>query len=124
MNPRGGQPPGAEAYALDTSRVRRSFNRAATTYDAAAVLHAEVRDNLLARLNLMALRPRVVVDAGAGTGHGARALKSRYPKALVVALDLAPRMLQSAHRQQSWLRPFARVCADAECLPFADGSVD
>ncbi|MEP6547577.1 MAG: malonyl-ACP O-methyltransferase BioC [Gammaproteobacteria bacterium] len=104
--------------------MRRCFDRAATTYDAAAVLHAEVRDNLLARLDLMALTPRVVVDAGTGTGHGARALKRRYPKALVVALDLAPRMLQSAHRQQSWLRPFARVCADAERLPFADGGVD
>jgi malonyl-CoA O-methyltransferase len=123
-HPRGGEPPGVDAYTLDTARVRRSFNRAATSYDAAAVLHAEVRDNLLTRLNLMALTPRVVVDAGAGTGHGTRALKNRYPKALVVALDLAPRMLQSAHRQQSWLRPFARVCADAQRLPFADGSVD
>ena len=117
-------PQGGEAYALDTSRVRRSFDRAAAGYDAAAVLQAEVRGNLLARLDLMALTPKVVVDAGAGTGHAARALKRRYPKALVVATDLAPRMLRAAGRQQSWLRPFARVCADAERLPFADASVD
>ncbi|MEP6886113.1 MAG: malonyl-ACP O-methyltransferase BioC [Gammaproteobacteria bacterium] len=122
--PDGFSPQNGEAYALDASRVRRAFDRAATTYDAAAVLHAEVRGNLLARLDLMALTPRVVVDAGTGTGHGARALKRRYPRALVVALDLSPRMLQSAHRQQSWLRPFARVCADAERLPFAAASVD
>ncbi len=122
--PDGYSPQNAEAYTLDPLRVRRSFDRAAGTYDAAAVLHAEVRDNLLARLDLMALTPRVVVDAGAGTGHGTRALKRRYPKALVVALDLAPRMLQSARRRQSWLRPFARVCGDAERLPFAQGGVD
>jgi malonyl-CoA O-methyltransferase len=33
-------------------------------------------------------------------------------------------MLQAAGRRQSWLRRFARVCADAAQLPFADGSVD
>src|ERR1700675_3643578 len=117
-------PEGVAAYALDTSRVRRSFDRAAATYDAAAVLHAEVRDNLLSRLDLMALAPRVVVDAGAGTGHTSRALIRRYPKALVIAFDSSPRMLQAAGRRQSWLRRFARVCADAECLPLADGSAD
>jgi malonyl-CoA O-methyltransferase len=117
-------PDGVAAYALDASRVRRAFDRAATNYDAAAVLHAEVRDNLLERLDLMALAPRVVVDAGAGTGHASRALKRRYPKALVIALDFSPCMLQAAGRQQSWLRRFARLCADAERLPLADGSVD
>jgi malonyl-CoA O-methyltransferase len=117
-------PEGVAAYALDSARVRRSFDRAATTYDAAAVLHAEVRGNLLARLDLMALAPRVAVDAGAGTGHASRALTRRYPKSLVIAVDTSQRMLQAAGRQQSWLRRFARVCADAEHLPLADGSVD
>jgi malonyl-CoA O-methyltransferase len=112
------------AYALDVKRVRRSFERAATTYDASAVLHAEVRDTLLQRLDLTTLAPRVVVDAGAGTGHASRALIRRYPKSLVIALDTSSRMLQAAGRRQSWLRRFARVCGDAERLPFADGSVD
>ena len=112
------------AYALDHERVRRSFDRAATTYDAAAVLHTEVRDNLLQRLDLMTVAPRVVMDAGAGTGHAARALIRRYPKALVIALDSSPRMLQAAGRQSSWLRRFTRVCADAGRLPLAEGSVD
>ena len=117
-------PTDLEAYALDTPRVRRSFDRAAATFDAAGVLHAEVRGNLLARLDLMALTPRVVLDAGAGTGHAARALKRRYPEGLVIALDTSRRMLQAAGRGQSWLRRFARVQAEVERLPFADGSVD
>lgn len=112
------------AYALDSRAVRRSFDRAAQTYDAAAVLHAEVRENLLQRLQLVALQPGVVLDAGAGTGHASRALKRRYSKARVIALDSSPRMLQAAGRQQSWLRPFERVCADAMLLPLRDGSVD
>ena len=112
------------AYALEPRWVRRSFDRAAKTYDAAAVLHAEVRENLLARLQLTTLKPRVVLDAGAGTGHGSRTLRRRYPKAQIVALDSSRRMLHEAARQQSWLRSFGRVCADAGLLPLADGSVD
>jgi malonyl-CoA O-methyltransferase len=112
------------AYALDISRVRRGFDRAARTYDAAAVLHAEVRDSLIARLDLMALTPRVVVDAGAGTGHASRALQRRYPKAVVIALDTSQSMLLAAGRQRSWLRRFVRVRANAERLPFTDGTVD
>lgn len=112
------------AYALESRWVRRSFDRAAKTYDAAAVLHAEVREILLERLQLTTLVPRVVLEAGAGTGHGSRVLGRRYPKALVVALDSSRQMLRTAARQQSWLRPFERVCADAELLPLRDGSVD
>jgi malonyl-CoA O-methyltransferase len=112
------------AYALDAVGVRRSFDRAAATFDGAAVLHTEVRDNLLQRLQLTALTPRVVVDLGAGTGHLSRALKRRYPGALVIALDSSSGMLRAAARRRSWLRRFALLCADAEHLPLADGSVD
>jgi malonyl-CoA O-methyltransferase len=117
-------PDDVAAYALDTRYVRRSFDRAARTYDDAAVLQTQVCGNLLARLEWMVLAPRVVVDAGAGTGHASRALIRRYPKAWVIALDSSAHMLHAARRQQPWLRRFARVCADAERLPLADGSVD
>src|SRR5208337_2785741 len=69
-------------------------------------------------------QPRAVVDAGAGTGLGSRALKRRYPSALVIALDSSRGMLRAAARQQSWLRPFARLSADAGRLPLKDGSID
>jgi malonyl-CoA O-methyltransferase len=111
-------------FALDTQWVRRSFDHAAPGYDAAAVLQHQVRRDLLERLQLMAITPGVVLDAGAGTGHGSRALKGRYPKALVIALDFSPRMLCIAARRQSWLRRFSRVCGDAENMPLADDSVD
>jgi malonyl-CoA O-methyltransferase len=112
------------AYSVDKHWLRRSFDRASATYDAAAVLPTLVRDLLLQRLDLTALSPRVVVDAGTGTGHAGRALKRRYPKAQVLAVDSSLGMLSAAGRQRSWLRPFARLCADAERLPLPDGSVD
>jgi malonyl-CoA O-methyltransferase len=113
-----------EGFALDTRWVQRSFDRAAAGYDSAAVLHTQVRRDLLERLQLMAITPGVVLDAGAGTGHASRALKGRYPKAQVIALDFSAQMLRIAGRRQSWWRRFSRVCADAESMPLADGSVD
>ena len=112
------------ASPLDIRWVRHSFDRAAATYDAAAILQSEVRQVLLERLDLTALTPRVILDAGAGTGHASRALTRRYPAARVIALDFALGMLRAAAAQRTWFRPFARVCADAARLPLADGSVD
>ena len=111
-------------FTLDTRWVRRSFDRAAAGYDAAAVLQTAVRDALLERLRLTALAPRIVLDAGAGTGHASRALKDRYPRARVLALDSALGMLRAAKRRQSWRRRFDRIQADAEHLPLPDASVD
>jgi malonyl-CoA O-methyltransferase len=115
---------GMGPYCLDTRWIRRSFDRASASYDASAVLQREVRSLLLERLDLTALAPRVVLDAGAGTGEACRALKARYPKARVLAVDSAPGMLRAAAARRSWFRPFFVLGADATRLPLADGSVD
>ena len=65
---------------LDTRWIRRSFDRASATYDASAVLQREVRSLLLERLELTALEPRVVLDAGAGTGQGAQDPEGPLPQ--------------------------------------------
>ena len=111
-------------YPLDKTWLRRSFDRASGSYDDAAVLQAEVRAVLLERLELTDLSPGRVLDAGAGTGHAASALKRRYADAHIIALDSSLGMLRVAAGRQSWFRPFTRLCADAEQLPLPDGSVD
>ena len=113
-----------DRFVLDSAQVRRSFDRASTEYDRAAILQADVRARLLARLQYVKLTPTLVVDAGCGTGHASRALKRSYPRARVIALDIAPGMLRAAGRQRGWFRRFDRVCADAAHLPLADASVD
>jgi malonyl-CoA O-methyltransferase len=120
-------PTGAEAaHRCDRAAVRRTFERAATTYDAAAIVQAEAREELLRRLDYVTVEPRLVVDAGAGTGQASRALARRYPRARVVALDLAFAMLRASGRRAWWRRAarFDRLCGDLERLPFADASVD
>lgn len=111
-------------FDLDRRRVRATFDQAAAHYDEAAVLQREVGQRLLERLDLIRLRPTRIVDLGAGTGVGTRALVQRYRKADVIALDLAEAMLRHARRRRGWFSRQRFVCADAEQLPLADDSVD
>lgn len=117
-------PDDSAPFRLDRPGIRASFDRASTTYEAAAVLQARVADELVSRLEPFNFTPEVVLDLGAGTGRMTAALKRRYRRSLVIALDLAPGMLHEARRHQQWLRRFERVCGDAMRLPFADASVD
>ena len=121
-----------EAFYTDKSRVRASFDRAAATYDRAAVLQREVCDRMATRLDLIRHAPARVLDAGSGTGYGAGLLRARYPEAQVTEMDLAPSMLRASRDKQlpqgRLRRLFARapalVCADLEQLPLASGSLD
>jgi malonyl-CoA O-methyltransferase len=113
-----------EPFRLDRARLRAAFEAASARYESAAHLQQEVAGELLGRLAELRFEPRVVLDLGAGTGRATRELKRRYPRALVIALDLAPGMLREARRHQGLLRRFARVCGDALRLPLADASVD
>lgn len=110
---------------FDPRHVRRAFSRAAGSYDAASPLQLEVGRRLLESLDYLDDRqPQVVLDVGAGTGHASAAMKKRWPKAQVIALDQALPMLREARKQAGWWRPFQRVAGDARALPVADGSVD
>jgi malonyl-CoA O-methyltransferase len=109
---------------LDKSLARRAFERAAGTYDASATLQNEVGGRLVERLDFIRMQPRQILDLGAGTGMFSRVLGKRYRKADVVALDIAPAMLQQARARGGWWRRPRCVCGDAEALPFADASFD
>ncbi len=117
-----------DEYTIDKARVRASFDRAAETYDAAAVLQKLVRDEMFDRLGLIKVSPNAILDAGCGTGHGSFQLQKRFQSAQVYSLDLAFGMLQKTYAQQSWLRKTLGrkrlVCADIENLPVADNSMD
>lgn len=109
---------------FDRARIRRAFSRAAASYDQAAELQRRIGEVLLESLVYAKVPPRRILDLGCGTGHFTRALKRRFPKALVVGLDLAEGMLAAARRRQGWLRRFRLVQGDAGRLPFADGAFD
>lgn len=111
-------------FRLDQRQVRRAFGRAAASYEDHDVLQREVQQDLLSRLDFYLEKPARVLDVGAGTGRGTALLKTRYPKADVIAMDLALPMLRQARRHSRLLKPIARVAGDATRLPLADHSVD
>ena len=121
-----------DALAVDRTLVRRSFERAAATYDAAAVLQNEVCRRMLARLDYIKLAPATVLDAGSGTGNAVAGLLARYPRSHVVALDIALNMVRRARERRPWWRSLfdrggprlAAVCCDIEQLPLASGRAD
>jgi malonyl-CoA O-methyltransferase len=124
---------------LDFAEVQRSFEHAAASYDAHAVLQREVCDRLLSRLDFVNLQPERVFDVGCGTGYGLAHLHARYADAELCALDIAPAMLAAARaclpqpgkirRVLSQLLPITRsqphlVCADMGRLPLASNSMN
>ena len=118
-----------DALAVDKRLVRRSFEETAATYDAAAVLQNEVCRRMLARLDYIKLEPALILDAGSGTGNAVAGLLSRWPRARVIAVDLALAMAQRARKRRPWWRRLldrhgprlAAVCGDIEQLPVAAG---
>jgi malonyl-CoA O-methyltransferase len=110
---------------FDARQVRRAFSRSASRYETAAALQREVESRLLESLDYLEdRRPQVVVDLGCGPGRAAAAMRRRWPRARVLALDIALPMLREARRRTGWWRPVERICADARALPLADGSVE
>lgn len=90
-------------------------------YDECAVLAREAGEEMLARLDWMTLQPKVIVDAGCGTGELSARLQARYPSATVFAIDSSPEMI--AHAKDTHGTPTYH-CQAAETLPLADHSVD
>ena len=124
-----------DSYHIDKKRARASFGRAADTYDAAAILQKQVREEMLSRLDLVKLNPQIILDAGCGTGLASHALQKRFTKSQVVSLDFALPMLQktrSTNPNNSLMGQMKRLlggtkqsllCADIEALPLATASL-
>jgi malonyl-CoA O-methyltransferase len=110
---------------FDRRQLRRAFGRAAPRYAAVAALQREVESRLLEQLDYLDERqPLRILDLGSGPGRAAGAMKKRWPKAEVIALDAALPMLREVPGNTRFWRPVRRVCADVSKLPLADQCTD
>jgi malonyl-CoA O-methyltransferase len=113
-----------QRYFLAKKEIIRSFNHAAESYDAVAILQREIADRLLERLDYIRIQPKIILDLGSGTGYCARLLESRYKKAKIIAVDIAEQMLAKNKTTRRWFDRKRYVCADIENLPIASKSAD
>jgi len=74
---------------------------------------------MLERLDYVKIAPRRILDAGSGPSREAKALRRRYPKAELLALDFALPMLRRRFLDKRIL-----LCGDIVQLPLADASVE
>ena len=115
---------GNPSFFMEKRAVRRAFEQAAAAYETSAVLQDQVGAQLIERLDLVKLEPQWILDMGSGTGLQSRRLNRRYPKARLLALDLASNMLQQARRRKGWRQRQYFCQGDAENLPLATASID
>ncbi|HXH54278.1 MAG TPA: malonyl-ACP O-methyltransferase BioC [Gammaproteobacteria bacterium] len=105
-----------------TLALARHFNRAAHTYNQAAIIHQEVGMRLLDRLDLIKLDPNIILDLGSGTGFFTPSITKKYPKAHIVKLDIAENMLRLSNKDNP--SQYTSICGDGEYLPLKDHSID
>lgn len=116
------------AHAHRRRDIRAAFERAAHSYDQAAMIQREICTRLAAFGE--GLVPGGgdadgwVLDAGCGTGFGVESLRRLRPGGRIVGLDLAPAMLGRARMRAGRDGGFEPVCADLEHLPLAAASID
>lgn len=118
--------------AFDKDIIRRSFSRAAPTYNAHSSLQAEVAREVVTclkrNLDIDAVTRDTgdlnFLDVGCGTGRVAEALNISFPDSSVCGIDLSPSMIEVARRNYPELN-FPKLNfleADFESLPFPDKS--
>lgn len=88
-------------------------------YSQAAVVAIEAGEEILSRLDWMAIKPNIMIDVGCGTGELSTQLQKRYPQAQLIAFDSSQAMLE-----QTKNFGMTCICAQAESLPLRDRSVD
>jgi len=109
---------------LDKHITRMHFERAAQSYDGAAVLQREIAKRMGQRLDYIKQQPKRVLDVGCGTGYITEDCLKRYPKAEIIAVDIAHSMTKKTMAHGGWRRKPKAICADAESLPLQADSID
>lgn len=100
------------------------FNQCASVYERDAQIAREIGERLIERLDYFKLEPHYILDLGCAAGVFSKALRKRYPKAVVVSVDLAWLMAKACKQQQRFRKRWPVVCADMHHLPFANKQFD
>jgi ubiquinone/menaquinone biosynthesis C-methylase UbiE len=101
--------------------LRAQFDKLAPVWDSMRM--PDTLAPVEAALDKLDAPPRRALDLGTGTGAVARLVADRYPEAEVVGADISAQMIEEARRLTDSSRVTYQV-ADAQKLPFADGSFD
>ena len=99
------------------SKIRSTFNDAASNYDDNAFLQSEIANRLAEKLKVISIKPQTIIDLGSGTGLLSNKTAEIFPNANLICVDFAQQSLLENPQN-------LKVCANAFELPFASNSVD
>ena len=90
---------------MNARSIGSSFGRAASSYEASAMLQRLVAERLARRIVASGPLPGgehpSILEIGCGTGLLTRALRRRLPNATILATDLSPEMLQACRHSMA-----------------------
>src|SRR5699024_1044531 len=95
--------------------LERRFSKRADTYDEFATVQKKMANKLLSLLQkeLSNEQPLRILEIGSGTGYVTKALLAKFPKANIIAIELAEGMIAKAKQHISSQR-VQFICADIE----------
>lgn len=109
---------------LIETEVRKSFNKAANTYEPYSNMQKVVGEKLIAKLGNDTLQhSSLILDVGSGTGFISQLLRKDNKNNQIISVDIAYEMLRRAKLTKWKIRNYY-ICADAKDLPLPDRSVD
>jgi len=108
---------------LNKKKIALSFSRAAETYDQFSRLQKHLANELAQTISSLNISPKDILDIGTGTGEVAFLLHEKFGDARITGCDIATGMIEKAvQKNRSGNMTFE--VADAESLPYGDGSFD
>lgn len=107
-----------------TKSLQDNFDNAASTYEHAALLAQEINTRLFEHLDLMQIKPQLILELGVGPGQVLGALEKRFRKTQIIGLDISHAMLKIARKKSPWFTRQKFCCANSMSLPLPSQSVD
>ena len=111
---------------IDKEYKRKVFDRHARTYDQHSSLQNKISDNLFKKLDLIRVKPKLILDLGCGTGRNGRIMKEKYQNMRLINYDFSVNMLQEAKKNEQKIlgNESIFVCGDIEELSFSKNTFD
>lgn len=108
-------------------RTRARFDRWAGWYDrnwSQALFFDRVHRQVIEAAVRSGVQPRVILDVGCGTGRLLLRVRTAFPQAHLVGVDLSPAMIEQARLKVPEHAPMHFEVAGVEKLPFPEASFD
>jgi malonyl-CoA O-methyltransferase len=111
---------------INKSRLKKAFNRSATTYDEYAKIQAVVAEELVCMVKALNIVPTQVLDIGSGTGAIALSLSKLFSTSKIFGCDIALAMAKRAEEKSREARATGLyfTVADGGILPFRNHQFD